>query len=33
MMQLLDETGTTVGESNVDYHAGDMQGLNSFQIG
>jgi WXG100 family type VII secretion target len=33
MMQLLNDTGTTVGQSNVDYHAADMRGANSFQIG
>ena len=33
MMQLLGDTGNTVGQSNVDYHASDMRGANSFQIG
>jgi len=33
MMQLLNDTGTTVGQSNADYHAADMRGANSFQIG
>jgi WXG100 family type VII secretion target len=33
MMQLLNETGSTVGQSNQDYHAADMRGANSFQIG
>ena len=33
MMQLLGEVGSTVGQSNVDYHAADMRGANSFQIG
>ena len=33
MMQLLNDTGTTVGQSNTDYHAADMRGANSFQIG
>ena len=33
MMQLLNDTGTTVGQSNQDYHAADMRGANSFQIG
>jgi ESAT-6 family protein len=33
MMQLLGDTGNTVGQSNVDYHAADMRGANSFQIG
>jgi early secretory antigenic target protein ESAT-6 len=33
MMQLLNETGTTVGQSNQDYHSADMRGANSFQIG
>jgi WXG100 family type VII secretion target len=32
MMQLLSDTGTTVGESNVDYHRADMRGANSFQF-
>jgi WXG100 family type VII secretion target len=33
MMQLLNDTGSTVGQSNVDYHAADLRGANSFQIG
>ena len=33
MMQLLNDTGRTVGDSNVEYHAADMRGANSFQIG
>ena len=33
MMQLLNDTGTTVGQSNTEYHAADMRGANSFQIG
>ena len=33
MMQLLDETSTTVGQSNADYHAADKRGASSFQIG
>ncbi len=33
MMQLLNDTGTTVGQSNQDYHSADMRGANSFQIG
>ena len=33
MMQLLNDTSTTVGQSNQDYHAADMRGANSFQIG
>jgi len=33
MMQLLNDTGTTVGQSNQDYHAADLRGANSFQIG
>jgi len=33
MMQLLSDTSTTVGQSNQDYHAADMRGANSFQIG
>jgi 6 kDa early secretory antigenic target len=33
MMQLLNDTGTTVGQSNVDYHSADVRGANSFQIG
>ena len=32
MMQLLSDTGTTVGESNVDYHRADMRGANSFHF-
>ena len=33
MMQLLNDTGTTVGQSNQDYHSADVRGANSFQIG
>ena len=33
MMQLLNDTGTTVGQSNQDYHSADLRGANSFQIG
>jgi len=33
MMQLLNDTGRTVGDSNTEYHAADMRGANSFQIG
>ena len=33
MMQLLGDTGNTVGQSNVEYHAADLRGANSFQIG
>ena len=33
MMQLLNDTGTTVGLSNQDYHSADVRGANSFQIG
>ena len=33
MTQLLNDTGTTVGQSNVDYHAADLRGASSFQIG
>ena len=33
MMQLLNDTGRTVGDSNVEYHAAEMRGANSFQIG
>ena len=33
MMQLLHDTGNTVGQSNTEYHAADMRGANSFQIG
>jgi WXG100 family type VII secretion target len=33
MMQLLNDTGTTVGQSNQDYHAADLRGAHSFQIG
>ena len=27
------ETGLKVGQSNADYHAADLRGANSFQIG
>jgi len=33
MMQLLNDTGRTVGDSNTEYHAADVRGANSFQIG
>ncbi|HEX5089619.1 MAG TPA: WXG100 family type VII secretion target [Nocardioides sp.] len=33
MMQLLNDTSTTVGQSNQDYHAADVRGANQFQIG
>ena len=33
MMQLLNDTGTTVGQSNQDYHAADLRGAHQFQIG
>jgi len=33
MQTLLNDTGTTVGQSNQDYHSADMRGANSFQIG
>ena len=33
MRQLLGDTGTTVGQSNQEYHSADMRGANSFQIG
>ena len=33
MMQLLNDTGVTVGQSNVDYHSADVRGANSFHIG
>jgi len=33
MMQLLNDTGTTVGQSNQDYHSADLRGAHSFQIG
>ena len=33
MLQLLDDTSTTVGQSNADYHSADLRGANSFQIG
>ena len=33
MMQLLNDTGSTVGQSNQDYHSADLRGANSFQIG
>jgi early secretory antigenic target protein ESAT-6 len=33
MMQLLNDTGVTVGQSNTDYHAADVRGANQFQIG
>jgi 6 kDa early secretory antigenic target len=33
MMQLLGDTSNTVGQSNVEYHAADLRGANSFQIG
>jgi len=33
MMQLLNDTSTTVGQSNQEYHSADMRGANSFQIG
>jgi len=33
MMQLLNDTSTTVGQSNQDYHSADLRGANQFQIG
>jgi 6 kDa early secretory antigenic target len=33
MMQLMNDMGNTVGTSNQEYHAADMRGANSFQIG
>jgi early secretory antigenic target protein ESAT-6 len=33
MMQLMNDTGTTVGQSNQDYHSADVRGAHSFQIG
>jgi WXG100 family type VII secretion target len=33
MMQLLGETGNTVGQSNIEYHAADVRGASQFQIG
>lgn len=33
MMQLLNDTGVTVGQSNQDYHSADLRGANQFQIG
>jgi WXG100 family type VII secretion target len=33
MMQLLGQVGNTVGDSNVRYHAADMRGAHSFEIG
>ena len=33
MMQLLGDTGNTVGQSNAEYHAADVRGANSFEIG
>ena len=33
MMQLLGDTGNTVGQSNQEYRAADLRGANSFQIG
>jgi early secretory antigenic target protein ESAT-6 len=33
MMQLLGDTGNTVGQSNQEYHSADLRGANSFQIG
>jgi WXG100 family type VII secretion target len=32
MVQLLNDTSTTVSQSNSDYHAADVRGANSFQI-
>ncbi len=33
MRQLLSDTGTTVGQSNVDYRQADLKGASSLQIG
>jgi len=33
MMQLLNDTSTTVGQSNADYQSADNRGAQSFQIG
>ena len=33
MMQLLNDTGSTVGQSNQEYHAADMRGAHRLQIG
>jgi len=33
MMTLLADVGRTVSDSNTEYHAADVRGANSFQIG
>ena len=33
MMQLLNETSNTVGQSNQEYHSADLRGAHSFTIG
>lgn len=33
MVQLLHDTGRTVGDSNAEYHAADLRGADKFQLG